>query len=345
MKLETKPKNRAPLILFEGIDFSGKTTMITKLQEYFSDKFVNVKVYNEPTSLNDIRSLVLDKNKKKEFFGNSLPEKQEIIDYYLFMASRAHLFFQVTKDLKNNIPVFLDRDFISSFVYQNEITKVGTKLAYDLSPLRIESILSKTGVNPVFANTELNPAYTDLNPFLESDRVKSLYPELNTYSLSFLRKDLRYLKSLVLNMTCYYSLYAKKTRLSERSKKIDILDDTLKLYNYFSCVNNFTDELNGPDLILFFDIHMNTFMDRKNLRSEINHYDNESYSKILNRIVLYRKCFTLIKKSKKMTSKIVRIDANRDKNQVFEECVEIVSSYLLGCKNTSNLKDGVELYE
>lgn len=102
-----------PLISFEGIDGSGKTTQINRLIHWF-EKIHSIKVnlFREPggTTLSEsIREILLDKSQ----------EISPIAEMLLFSAARAHLLHEkVFPLLSNDEWVILDRFFDSTTAYQ-----------------------------------------------------------------------------------------------------------------------------------------------------------------------------------------------------------------------------------
>lgn len=119
--------NRGLLITFEGPDGSGKSTQISKLKEYLSNKGFEVVYTREPggTEISEkIRDIVLD-NK-----NNSMADMCEAL---LYAASRAQLVSEVIKPaLSTGKVVICDRFVESSIVYQG----IGRRLGID----RIRSI-------------------------------------------------------------------------------------------------------------------------------------------------------------------------------------------------------------
>lgn len=94
------------LITFEGIDGSGKTTLIKHVEEYLKSKNLNTLITYEPFD-KDIRNLIKS--------GNYLP-KAELA---LFMADRVqHIEQVIFPALKENIIVLCDRFIDSTIAYQ-----------------------------------------------------------------------------------------------------------------------------------------------------------------------------------------------------------------------------------
>jgi dTMP kinase len=103
---------RGKLIVFEGVEGSGKSTQLERLVGQFARAGVSVRNYREPggTALGDeIRRLLLSP-------ATAVGDRAEAM---LFMASRAEL---VQRELKPQLEagtiVLLDRFFLSTYAYQ-----------------------------------------------------------------------------------------------------------------------------------------------------------------------------------------------------------------------------------
>lgn len=110
------------LITFEGPDGSGKTTQISLLKEYLSNKGFEVIYTREPggTKISEkIRDIILD-NKNKEM--------SSMCEALLYASARAQLTHEVIKPaLERGKIVICDRFVESSIVYQG----IGRKLGID----------------------------------------------------------------------------------------------------------------------------------------------------------------------------------------------------------------------
>lgn len=108
-----KQLKRGLFITFEGNDGSGKTTQITRLSEYLSQKGLEVVLIREPggTPIGEkIRNLVL---------GNENQGMCPITEMLLYAASRAQLVESVIRPgIKANKAVICDRFVDSSYAYQ-----------------------------------------------------------------------------------------------------------------------------------------------------------------------------------------------------------------------------------
>jgi dTMP kinase len=110
-------------ISFEGIDFSGKSTQIALLKDYFEKKGEKVYLLREPggTEISErIRTILLDKKNSK------MHARTEML---LFNAARAQLTFEkIIPLLKDNKVILADRFFDSTTAYQG----YGRQLELDL---------------------------------------------------------------------------------------------------------------------------------------------------------------------------------------------------------------------
>ena len=113
--------SKYPLIVFEGIEASGKSTSLKKVIKYLKTNKINYLSFREPggTNLSEkLRSLMLN---KKSALSNKT-------DLFLLMASRSE---NVDKILKKNYKkkvILIDRFIDSTLAYQH----YGMKLDKDL---------------------------------------------------------------------------------------------------------------------------------------------------------------------------------------------------------------------
>ncbi|MCU7495560.1 MAG: dTMP kinase [Ignavibacteria bacterium] len=100
-------------ITFEGIDFCGKSTQVSLLEEYLIKQGKNVKIIREPggTIISEkIRDVLLDKKNDRMFI------ETEIL---LFSAARAQLVREIIRPFLNmNYYVISDRFHDSTTAYQ-----------------------------------------------------------------------------------------------------------------------------------------------------------------------------------------------------------------------------------
>lgn len=128
--------SKGKFVVFEGMDGSGKTTIIKRLKEYLEsenrlDDFIFTR---EPGSSHskeaeEIRQLILDND-------NSF---SVMVDALLFAASRRlNLEKCVWPGLEKNKTVISDRYWTSSFVYQGVLGGLGLKKVKDINNIATE---------------------------------------------------------------------------------------------------------------------------------------------------------------------------------------------------------------
>ena len=124
-------------IAFEGIDGSGKTSIIENLSDILNSQNKDHIIVREPggTSVGEgIRELLLS----HDYQVNPLAEA------LLMSASRAQLIQETVKpSLDNGQIVITDRSAYSSVAYQGVGRELGYKKIYELNDLAIESIWPK----------------------------------------------------------------------------------------------------------------------------------------------------------------------------------------------------------
>jgi len=120
-------------LAFEGIDGSGKTTLINELSAELSKASVDFKIVREPggTKLSEgIRDLLLS----HDFEVNPTAEA------LLFSASRAQLIQEVVKpSIKNGQVIITDRSAYSSVAYQGVGRGLGYQKVYELNDFALRS--------------------------------------------------------------------------------------------------------------------------------------------------------------------------------------------------------------
>lgn len=124
-------------IAFEGIDGSGKTSIIEKLSDILNSQNKEHTIVREPggTSVGEgIRKLLLS----HDYQVNPLAEA------LLMSASRAQLIQEIVKpSLNSGKIVITDRSAYSSVAYQGVGRELGYKEIYELNDLAIESFWPK----------------------------------------------------------------------------------------------------------------------------------------------------------------------------------------------------------
>ena len=132
--------SRKPVIVFEGIEGSGKTHHLNKISKYFEKRKVSfIKIREPGGSLNSekIRKLIL--NKKSNFNKNT--------DLLLYLASRSENINLLRKYYKKKI-ILIDRFVDSTIAYQHYGMGVNLDLINNIN----KHILSNFKVSFTFLN-------------------------------------------------------------------------------------------------------------------------------------------------------------------------------------------------
>ena len=120
-------------LAFEGIDGSGKTTLIDELSKKLTESNVDFNIVREPggSKLGEgIRELLLSHDYNVEPTSEAL----------LMSASRAQLIQEIVKPAINNGQVVItDRSAYSSVAYQGVGRNLGYQKIYELNDLAIDS--------------------------------------------------------------------------------------------------------------------------------------------------------------------------------------------------------------
>ncbi len=104
--------SKNPLIVFEGIETSGKSTSLKKAIKYLKKKKIKYITLREPGGTNfseKLRSLMLNKTSKLNYKT----------DLFLFMASRSENFDKILKQNYKKKVILIDRFVDSTLAYQH----------------------------------------------------------------------------------------------------------------------------------------------------------------------------------------------------------------------------------
>ena len=104
--------SKNPLIVFEGIETSGKSTSLKKAIKYLKKNKIKYITLREPGGTNfseKLRSLMLSKKSKLNYKT----------DLFLFMASRSENFDKILKENYKKKVILIDRFLDSTLAYQH----------------------------------------------------------------------------------------------------------------------------------------------------------------------------------------------------------------------------------
>jgi len=124
--------SKKPIIVFEGIEGSGKSHHINKVSKYLDKKKINyIKIREPGGSLNSekIRRLIL--NKKSNFNINT--------DLLLYLAARSENLNLIKKSYKKKI-ILIDRFIDSTIAYQHYGMSVDLKIINTINKFLLKNI-------------------------------------------------------------------------------------------------------------------------------------------------------------------------------------------------------------
>ena len=124
---------KRPLIIFEGIEGSGKSTQINKVAKYLEKnkiKYIKIREPGGSSNSEKIRSLLL--NKKNNF--NSLT------DLLLYMASRNENIVKILLKNYNKKIILVDRFIYSTIAYQHYGMNIDIKFINLLNKIILKKI-------------------------------------------------------------------------------------------------------------------------------------------------------------------------------------------------------------
>jgi dTMP kinase len=130
-----------PIIVFEGIEASGKSTHIKHVASYLNKKNIKFIKIREPGGNNNsekIRKLILNKNS----------DFNKITDLYLYLASRSENIDKVIKKNYNKKIILIDRFIDSTLAYQHYAMGLNKKII----DINNKFILDKLKINFTFLN-------------------------------------------------------------------------------------------------------------------------------------------------------------------------------------------------
>jgi len=200
---------KKPLIVFEGIEGSGKTTLIDHISKNLKKKKLKFIKIREPGGNNNselIRKLILNKNNKFNSFT----------DLMLYFAARNENIHKVIKKNYNKKIILMDRFTDSTLAYQH----YGMGLDKNLIDKINKILLKKIKPRAVFVNVV---SEKNLKKRLNLRKNKNRYDNFN---INFYKKVQRGFLKLSKNRDNYFIIDSNK-KLDE-NKNI-VLNKVLKL--------------------------------------------------------------------------------------------------------------------
>ena len=122
-----------PIIVFEGIEGSGKSFHISKLESYFKKKKIKYIKLREPGGSKNsekIRNLIL--NNKSNFY--------KLTDLFLYMASRNENYQSIIKKNYKKKIILIDRFTDSTIAYQHYGMGLNKKMIIKLNKIILNEV-------------------------------------------------------------------------------------------------------------------------------------------------------------------------------------------------------------
>ena len=205
--------SKYPIIVFEGIEASGKSTSLKKVIKYFKTNKINYLSFREPggTNLSEkLRSLMLNRK-------SALSSKT---DLFLLMASRSENIDKILKENYKKKVILIDRFIDSTLAYQH----YGMKLDKDLI-LKMNNFLLGD-LRPNFTFLCIVNKKNMLNR-LNSRKIKNKYDNFDYNFYNKVQKG--FLKIANKNKSKYLILDTNKDNLKKiENKLINKIDKILK---------------------------------------------------------------------------------------------------------------------
>ena len=201
--------SKKPLIVFEGIEGSGKSLHIKNVEKYLKKKKINYIKLREPggsKNSENIRKLILKKNSNFD----------KLTDLFLYMASRNENYLKLIKKNYKKKIILIDRFVDSTIAYQHYGMGINKKLIDRLNKI----ILNNLKPDLVFLNV-VNKK--NLTQRLNLRRKKNRY---DLFNYNFYKKVQNGYLKLAKNKKKYFlinsnnSIYENKLKIINKINKI-----------------------------------------------------------------------------------------------------------------------------
>ena len=197
--------SKKPIIVFEGIEGSGKSHHISKVSKYLKEKNINYIKIREPggnVNSEKIRKLIL--NNKSDFNQNT--------DLLLYMAARSENIDLIKNSYKKKI-ILIDRFTDSTIAYQHygmgvDINLIKTLNKYLLKNIEVDftflNIVNKKNLHERLKKRKSLNRYDRFNMTfynkVQNGFMKLSKSKKNKYKLINSNLDIRNNEKLILNM-------------------------------------------------------------------------------------------------------------------------------------------------
>ena len=184
-----------PIIVFEGIEGTGKSFHINNIQKYLAKKKIKFIKFREPGGSKNsekIRNLILNNNSNYK----------TLTDLFMYMAARNENYHNIIKKYYKKRIILIDRFTDSTLAYQHYGMGIDKKLILNLNKI----ILKKIKPNFTFVNTV---------------NMKNLKYRINN------RKKNRYDK---FNTNFYNKVQKGFIKLSKKKKNYMIINSNLSIF-------------------------------------------------------------------------------------------------------------------
>ena len=203
--------NKKPLIVFEGIEGSGKTTLINHVSNYLKNKKISFIKIREPGGNKNselIRKLIL--NKKNKF--------NSFTDLFLYFASRSENIDNVIKKNYKKKIILMDRFTDSTVAYQHFGMGIDKTLIDKINKMLLKNI---------------KPKVTILNTVSMKNLSKRLRLRKNTnrydiFKLKFYQKVQKGFLKLSKNKSNYLIIDSNKNLVNNKRQVLNKIIDIIK---------------------------------------------------------------------------------------------------------------------
>ena len=201
--------SKKPIIVFEGIEGSGKSYHINHVCKYLNKKKISFIKLREPggnTNSEKIRKLILDK--KLKFNKNT--------DLLLYLASRSENISLLKKNYKKKI-ILIDRFIDSTIAYQHYGLGVDLKIINQLNKFLLKGLKVDFTFLNIVNMKNMTKRLKDRNRLNRYDKFKkNFYDKVQKGFLKIAKKN----RSKYLIVDSNLEIYINKNKIIEKLNKI-----------------------------------------------------------------------------------------------------------------------------